>query len=99
MSRGRAFQSSGAAYVKERSPRVTLDNFLGQLRMRLSQELLRLYRGGDLMEINEATYVGAKPLRALNVHNVSNNLTINIRSGIKRIEQCVGLFVLEDRFY
>ena len=35
--------------------------------MRLSQELLRLYRGGDLMEINEATYVGAKPLRALNV--------------------------------
>ena len=51
------------------------------------------------MEINEATYVGAKPLRALNVHNVSNNLTINIRSGIKRIEQCVGLFVLEDRFY
>ena len=35
--------------------------------MRLSQEFLRLYRGGDLMEINEATYVGAKPLRALNV--------------------------------
>ena len=67
MSRGRAFQSFGAAYVKERSPRVTLDNFLGQLRMRVSQELLRLYREGDSMEINEATYVGAKPLRALNV--------------------------------
>ena len=67
LSRGREFQSFGAAYVKERSPRVTLDNFLGQLRRRLSRELLRLYRGGDLMKINEVTYAGAKPLRALNV--------------------------------
>jgi len=36
MSRGSAFQSFGAAYVKERSPRVTLDNFLGKLRSRLN---------------------------------------------------------------
>ena len=67
VSRGSAFQSFSAAYVKERSPRVTLDIFLGQLRRRLSRELLRLYRGGDLVRIKEATYVGAKPLRALNV--------------------------------
>lgn len=26
MSRGRAFQNFGTAYVRERSPRVTLDN-------------------------------------------------------------------------
>ena len=65
MSRGRAFQRFGAAYVKEGSPRVTVDNFLGQLRMRVSQELLRLYRGGDLMKINEATYVGALIFKSL----------------------------------
>ena len=79
MSRGRAFQSFGAAYVKERLPRVTLDNFLGQLMRRLSRELLSLYRGGDLMAIKKATYAGAKRLRALNVIkrilNAIRNLT------------------------
>lgn len=50
MSRGRVFQSFGAAYVKERSPRVTLDNFLGQLRSQLSFQAdrfqLNLYYSG-----------------------------------------------------
>ena len=40
-SKGRAFQNFGAAYVKERSPRVTSDSKQGWLRRRLSQELLR----------------------------------------------------------
>ena len=53
MSNGSAFQSLGAAQVKEGSPSVAFDLKRGYLRKSLSLEFLRLYLGGSLREIRD----------------------------------------------
>ena len=53
ISNGSAFQSFGAAQVKERSPSVALDLKRGQLSKSFSLEFLRLYLDGSLREIRD----------------------------------------------
>ena len=49
-SKGKAFQSLGAAQVKDLSPSVALDIKRGQLSERLSFGCLRLYLAGHLRD-------------------------------------------------
>ena len=56
----KAFQSFGAAQVKDLSPSVDLDMKLGKLSERLSFKFVRLYFDGRLREIRNDIKDGAK---------------------------------------
>ena len=66
---GRPFQSFGAAYVNERSPRVVRLLNAGYFYKSVSELVLRLYLPVFFSSMSSDRYRGARPLRVLYTSN------------------------------